>query len=413
MFAAHPSKGYLISLAKFFERGAYYGTRSIVVLFLIQKFDIPQEEALSMYGWMTALVYGFYLLAGPLVDFVLKPRWGSLLGGVIGSLGILCFVTEKQELLIPGGILFALGASFSSIGMVSGFGQLYQGRSQQLNAGASFFYLALNLGTFLGMTLITWLSGDSAFQIGFIVAIVMNLLSGAIAFTGIPRYSMSSTPQVKSRIKMGQSIGVLTLILLSSILFWQVFENIGGSLTLSFYSVFEEATVDDYFLLSGIALWIPLIVWFFLWTRLKLNDFLKLSLGLLLLSAALLLFSLYEAPYHPIGIILFTVIAESFAESLVIPAQITYYFKMTNIRFIGTVLGIFWFLSVLGNKLIYWYVAPRLEKFDSIIVFKFLSLFLLVFAIVFVLFRFIIKEPKDLPIEGNAEPELKEGELLD
>ena len=92
-FNNHPKGLIFLFFAELWERFSYYGMRSILVLYLISDSNSANPgmgwtnvEAISLYGWYTALVYLLCVPGGIIADRYLNNRKAVLLGGFL-----LCF----------------------------------------------------------------------------------------------------------------------------------------------------------------------------------------------------------------------------------------------------------------------------------------------------------------------------------
>ena len=90
----HPVGLYVLFFTEMWERFSYYGMRALLVLYLTSKTtDInpgvgwTQVEALSLYGWYTALVYIMSIPGGILADKFLGQKKAVILGAILLVIG--------------------------------------------------------------------------------------------------------------------------------------------------------------------------------------------------------------------------------------------------------------------------------------------------------------------------------------
>src|SRR5256885_6648814 len=83
----HPRGLYLLFGTEMWERMSYYGMRGLLVLYLTDHarggFGWSRQDALSLYGWYTGLVYLTPLFGGIIADQLLGQRRSVLIGGAL------------------------------------------------------------------------------------------------------------------------------------------------------------------------------------------------------------------------------------------------------------------------------------------------------------------------------------------
>jgi len=89
---AHHKDTFYYSLSRMFERAAYYGLRSLVVLYIIgESLKMDSTEALNIYGWFTMLLMFSQIIGAILGDLVIGNRKSIIIGGILQILGALSF----------------------------------------------------------------------------------------------------------------------------------------------------------------------------------------------------------------------------------------------------------------------------------------------------------------------------------
>ena len=89
--AGHPVGLFVLFFTEMWERFSYYGMRAILVLFLTSSlldegWAWEREDALTLYGWYTGLVYLTPILGGFFADKFLGYRNATFLGAFIMTL---------------------------------------------------------------------------------------------------------------------------------------------------------------------------------------------------------------------------------------------------------------------------------------------------------------------------------------
>ena len=93
-FNNHPKGLIFLFFAELWERFSYYGMRSILVLYLISDSNSLNPgmgwtniEAISLYGWYTALVYFACIPGGIIADKIFGYKKSVIIGGFLLCVG--------------------------------------------------------------------------------------------------------------------------------------------------------------------------------------------------------------------------------------------------------------------------------------------------------------------------------------
>jgi POT family proton-dependent oligopeptide transporter len=188
MSAQHHPKGlYLIFATSTAERFSYYGMRAIFILFLTQGLLFNTEQATSIYGSYTGLVYLTPLIGGYIADRYWGIRRSIFWGAIMMAVGqLLMFLSasmldtkELSQMLMYGGLTFLiLGNGCFKPTVTSVVGQLYPAGDRRLDTAYTIFYMGVNVGSFFA-PLVCGYFGDTGnpedFRWGFLIAGIMTL----------------------------------------------------------------------------------------------------------------------------------------------------------------------------------------------------------------------------------------------
>lgn len=161
-----------------FERLAYFGFRSVIVLYLIKALGFEDVEAMMLYGYATGFGSIAEILGGLIGDLFMKGKRSIIVGGLIQTL-------SPIVLLLP--IPFS---SYISIALLVLGGGLYSPHvnaiyvkeviakaPELLDSHIMISYTIIQLGAFLGTTLLTLIFGERNWLLLFIGFAVFFLLS--------------------------------------------------------------------------------------------------------------------------------------------------------------------------------------------------------------------------------------------
>ena len=196
----HPKGLSVLFTTEMWERFNFYGMRALLALFLVNALTFNEAQASVIYGGFLGLSYLANMLGGYVSDRYLGNRNCILLGGYTMTIGLsLLFTssivyasdvsTARIVLWIALGIMI-FGTGFFKPNISSMVGQLYPKGDSRLDSAFTIFYMGINLGAFLGITICPIL-GDvkiggvrdvSAFKWGFLAAGIAMALGTTIFY---------------------------------------------------------------------------------------------------------------------------------------------------------------------------------------------------------------------------------------
>jgi len=195
----HPKGLSVLFATEMWERFNFYGMRALLTLFMVNALAFSEAESSVIYGGFLGLCYLTPMLGGFIADRYLGNRNCIILGGSTMSIGQLLMFTSailyatnadtaRMVMWIALGVLI-IGNGFFKPNISSMVGQLYPKGDNRLDSAFTIFYMGINLGAFLGITICPIL-GDvkigevrdvTAFKWGFLAAAVAMAL-GTIVF---------------------------------------------------------------------------------------------------------------------------------------------------------------------------------------------------------------------------------------
>ena len=247
-----PNSLFVLFFTEMWERFSYYGMRALLVLYLISAttkggWGWTREEATSLYGWYTMLVYLTPIIGGYIADRLLGTRRAVVLGGFIIAAGHISLFFDTRVSFFLGLGLVILGTGLFKPNISAIVGQLYNKDNEgQRDGGYTLFYMGVNAGAFFGISLCGYIGEKIGWHYGFGLAAVFMIL-GALQFWfgqgifgeigGAPNKNaplvdasqpLDDTPShiVRDRLI---AIGVFSFF---TIFFWFAFEQAGGSMTI-------------------------------------------------------------------------------------------------------------------------------------------------------------------------------------
>ncbi|MFI3265141.1 MAG: peptide MFS transporter [Rikenellaceae bacterium] len=194
-FFGHPMGLSTLFATEMWERFSYYGMRALLVLFLVSGIDtggfgLSSEEAFTIYGIFTFLVYVTPLIGGVLADKVLGQRTTIYIGGLTMAFGqfMLAFAAmggdnmEARQFWFFAGLgALILGNGFFKPNISTMVGQLYDDNDPRKDGGFTIFYMGINLGAFIAPLVAGYLGENVSWEYGYLSAGI-GMLVGVVWF---------------------------------------------------------------------------------------------------------------------------------------------------------------------------------------------------------------------------------------
>ena len=365
----HPVGLFMLFFTEMWERFSYYGMRALLVLYLVEEVtsDNPglgwsSEDAGSLYGSYTMLVYITPILGGIIADKIFGFRRAITLGAILMSLGHFALAFDPMPAFYLGLGLLIVGNGFFKPNISSMVGQLYPEGSTKKDSGYTIFYQGINVGAFLGSILCGYLAETMGWHYGFGLAGIFMVI-GMIQFQlaqkmfgkiGLPPVKTGNrvTGNVEDNTDVLDSIDslkdksaskverdrliVVGVLAFFSIFFWAAFEQAGSSMNIfaSNYTdrSLEGSSVMTFKIISSVISLLPvgILTWLFLGTMKKLGKEYSSAMSFMGLSVVILL-----------GITGYMIYDQFRAENIEVPAT---WFQSLNALFIFTLAPLFSFM---------------------------------------------------------------------
>lgn len=165
----NPNKPFmLIFFIEMWERFGYYGTTGLLVVFMISKLNFPDTLAIQTFASFMALCYAFMVVGGFVGDKIMGTKRAVLIGAITLCVGyfLLSWNTEKHIYLglatiIAGNMMFKANPS-------SLISKLYRKGDPRIDSAFTMYYMAINIGSFMSMTICPIIQVYYGFSAAFI-----------------------------------------------------------------------------------------------------------------------------------------------------------------------------------------------------------------------------------------------------
>ncbi len=152
-FLGHPKPLWMLFMAEFWERFAFYGIRWAMVLYIVAQFHggLPegQKPASELYGAYLALVYAGAIFGGFVADKLIGFQRSILLGAVIMAAGLFMLASPTETFFKLGLATIIVGNGLFKPIISTMVGRLYGQGDERRDAGFTIFYMGINLGAMI------------------------------------------------------------------------------------------------------------------------------------------------------------------------------------------------------------------------------------------------------------------------
>ncbi len=227
-FAGHPKGLFLLFLAEMWERFSYYGMRALLIFYLVQHWLFTDSEASIIYGAYTALVYITPVVGGYLADRYLGQRKAVLFGAVLLTFGHFFMAFEGTggqddptiNVFWAALALIIVGSGFLKANISVIVGQLYSRTDIRRDPAYTIFYMGINVGAATASIICGYLGQTYGWQYGFGLAGI-GMLIGLIFFVlGKPLLLGKGEPKDPASLKGGKEWAIYGAGLAMVVLCW-------------------------------------------------------------------------------------------------------------------------------------------------------------------------------------------------
>ena len=184
----HPRPLWMLFMAEFWERFAFYGIRWAMVLYIVAQFhggDASGEKPASeLYGAYLALVYAGAIFGGYVADKLIGFQRSILLGATVMAAGLFLLAAPSEAMFKLGLATIIVGNGLFKPIISTMVGKLYAQDDPRRDSGFTIFYMGINIGALLAPLVTQFLAkkifgieDTPAYKVVFIAAGVGMLLS--------------------------------------------------------------------------------------------------------------------------------------------------------------------------------------------------------------------------------------------
>jgi len=381
----HPRGLSTMFFTEMWERFSYYGMRAFLILYMVHVLGFDKAHAGHVYGLYTGSVWGMAVFGGIVADNWLGQYRSVLVGGIIIALGHFTLAFHPLPFFYAGLTLIVIGTGLLKPNVSGIVGALYDEQDQRRDAGFSIFYMGINTGAILGPLIADTIAEKVDWHLGFACAGVGMTLGlwqyvagrerirpaierlsrkvrpkEAVTVTGAPAFLGLSVVEWKRIAAMG-------VFFVCAIVFWFGYEQAGSSLNL-LGDQYTNRTVFGFTFPAGwfvtvqsfcVVIFAPIFAW--MWVRLGKREpstptKFAIGVGFVGLSYLLLLIpggALHANPDFRISLwwLVGCYAIQELGELCLSPVGLSVFTKLSPVRIVGMMLGLWFLADAIGNWL--------------------------------------------------------------
>jgi POT family proton-dependent oligopeptide transporter len=408
----YPKQLWSLFFSEMWERFCFYGMRGMLIIFMTTQLAMQAKEANLQYGATQSFVYAFTFIGGLFADKILGFRKSLFWGGLLMIVGSIILTISPKELFFLGIAFTVVGTGFFKPNISTMVGELYRQGDSRRDAGFSLFYAGINIGALLGGYACIAIAQSYSWNLAFgLAAIVMTISLITFLYTQKSMGSIGLSPiNSKNSFQIATYVGsllavpvimkmvstpsltdifmmligpaaVLYLIyemrtctksevskliaamifILFSVLFWAIFEQAGGSLSLfadnhlsksllgiSMNPAGVNNSANAFFVIVFAAIFG--LIWVWLSKRnAEPNTVVKFGIGFIFLGAAYYMFGMLRNladanAIAPLGFFTLAYFVITLGELSISPIGLSIMTKLAPQRLGGMMMGM-WFLA--------------------------------------------------------------------
>ncbi|QIW10655.1 peptide MFS transporter [Francisella sp. LA112445] len=318
----------ITSLAEFAERYGYYIIQSLLIFYLIDKFQISQSLSASLVGTTLAMVYISAILGGFIAERYLGYYRAGLLGSffMVGGFFIIA-VSTSQTVLYLGLSFISVSTGLIKSNMSAFIGRFYDKSTlndSKRDFGFNIFYMGINLGSFGALFIASWLKDNYGFGAPFYSSMAVSIFMLCLLLLGfkfVGKHIIDFKLTVSIILKVSVLLAVYIVIL--------------------FY-IFKQPIIANFSIIVALVGAIVILV-----LSIKKSSIKKVIVAGIFFSLSIIYWGLYFQMF--ISLLLFT--QYSVDNSLLNPSQFLSV-ESLSVLFFASILGKFWiYLDKRGNKI--------------------------------------------------------------
>lgn len=144
---------WLIWSIELWERFGYYGVQAIIALYFVKHLGYSESQSFYVFGSFSAFAYGFVWIGGWIGDKYLGAKATLLLGAVVLMFSYAGLALSNHHTIFYALAGVVIGSALFKANPASLISKIYGSGNAALDGAMTFYYMAVNAGSFLSMSM--------------------------------------------------------------------------------------------------------------------------------------------------------------------------------------------------------------------------------------------------------------------
>jgi len=148
-----------VFMIEMWERFGFYGMQVLMVTYMMKKLGFVDTRANLVWGAAAALIYATPAIGGWVGDKLLGTRRTMTIGAAVLAVGyaLLWLPTNKAFFLYGALGVIIVGNGFFKPNAGNLVRKIYEGDETKIDSAFTMYYMAVNIGSMISMTLTPWI----------------------------------------------------------------------------------------------------------------------------------------------------------------------------------------------------------------------------------------------------------------
>ena len=238
----HPKGFWFIFWGELAERASYYGMKTLLLLYMIQRLEYTDANSASVVSLFTAFCYVLPIVGGYVADHWLGKFRTIIYFAIPYILGHIILGTFSTEAGLYTALLLLAGGSGSikpNISTLMGLMYQKEGKTHLMTQAFSWYYMAINIGAAITTFSLPFIRDRYGYSAAFMAPTILMVVSLAIFYLGKKYYPQEELKTVQRIVKTAaqkreERTALLRIsgLFLLIVFFWSVFDQSYSTWTL-------------------------------------------------------------------------------------------------------------------------------------------------------------------------------------
>ncbi|GAB4222781.1 MAG: oligopeptide:H+ symporter [Francisella sp.] len=268
---------WIIFFIELWERYGFAGIQVLLILFLINKLNIPETKSYILFGTFSAFIFGFIWIGGKVGDSILGAKRTIILGAIVLALSYISISLVDANTVYYSLAGIIIGNALFKANPASLISKMYKDDPDMLDSAITLYYMSINIGAFLSTLFTPFISQLFGYKVAFVTCGLSIFIGLSVFIAFYNKISHIATKAGKEKLNYNK----LILTILATIV--------------SIYGVailIKNATISNIIVI--ITLILAVVYYFSEFKKENKESKIKMIIALLLFFEAITFFVLYN-----------------------------------------------------------------------------------------------------------------------